>query len=49
MAVNINCGDGTIFSPLEVFGEAKKQIIDIFISVKEYMDNILKKLIGNSY
>lgn len=49
MAVNINCDDGTISSPLQVFGQAKNRINIIFIDVQEYVAYALRSIIGNNY
>jgi len=54
MAANINrtigFGDSLVTpSPLQVFGQAKKQINNIFVGVQDYVDDAYERMIGNYY
>lgn len=41
--------DEKISSPLQVFGQAKKQINDIFVNIQNYVDEASKGVNGNYY
>lgn len=41
--------DEQISSPLQVFGQAKKQINNIFVDIQEYVTDASERMIGNYY
>jgi len=41
--------DEQISSPLQVFGQAKKQINNIFVDIQDYVADASERMIGNYY
>lgn len=47
IAHRIPLSDDKISSPLQVFGQAKKQINSIFVDIQDYVAEASERMIGN--
>lgn len=49
IAHRIPLSDDKISSPLQVFGQAKKQINSIFVDIQDYIADASERMIGNYF